>query len=93
MCAVKPIIRKMRIILLGVTPIKYPDLPLAFGRSGYIGSSSGYANNIGNYGYGWPRTVSSSTNAYRLNFGISNMNPSSSDSRYIGFPPPLPLPR
>ncbi len=59
---------------------------LAFVRSGYIGISSGYTNNIGNYGYGWPRTVNLSTNAYRLNFGVSNMNPSSSDSRYIGFP-------
>ena len=79
-------IRKMRIILLGVTPIKYPDLPLAFVRSGYVYLSYGYVSNVGEYGRAWSRTPKSSTHAYYLGMHPTYVNPSDYYIRYGGFP-------
>ncbi len=47
--------------------------------------------NVGNNGYNWSRTASSSTNAYHLNTNPTNVNPSNSSNRWAAFPPPLPL--
>ena len=79
-------IRKMRIILLGVTPIKYPDLPLAFVRSGYIYPPDSVVNNVGISGGWWARTVYSSIDAYYLYLYSTSVNPSSNYRRIHGFP-------
>ncbi len=76
----------MQIILHRVTPIKYPDLPLTFVRSGYVYLSSGYINYGGSEGDTWARTAQSSTNARYLRFRTSNIYSSGSNGdRYLGF--------
>ena len=79
-------IRKMRIILLGVTPIKYPDLPLAFVRSGYVRLNYGYAQYVGGSGGLWSRAANSSYYAYCLYFYTTGTNPSYDNTRYFGLP-------
>ncbi len=80
-------IRKMRIILLGVTPIKYPNLLLAFVCSDYVNLNVGQAGYVGQYGYSWSRTSKSSIRSYDLLLGPTNVNPSDNSNRFYGFPP------
>lgn len=79
-------IRKMRIILLGVTPIKYPNLPLTFARSGYVNLSSGIVDYVGNSLYGWSRVARSATVAYYLGVNPSEVYPSHYYGRWRGSP-------
>ena len=60
------------------------QLPLAFVRSGYVNLSGGYVYNVGNGGYYWSRTASSSTGARYLYFGPTGVNPSGYNYRYYG---------
>lgn len=77
-------------ILIAATNIV--QLPVAFVRSGWVNVSAGYMDSsdwdLGDY---WSRTAGSATNAYYLNFypGIgssSDVDPSTSSSRFSGFP-------
>ena len=62
------------------------QLPLAFVRSGYASVNSGAIYYVGDRGYGWSHTVSSSTNAYYLVLSSKEVNSSYSDSRWAGRP-------
>ena len=57
--------------------------PYYFVRSGYV--VGGTLNNSGVYGYYWSSTVSSSTNAYNLRFGGTDIYPGRSSYRYNGW--------
>lgn len=61
-------------------------LPLAFVRSGYVHLGNGYVSDTGYIGDYWSRTAGSSTNAYSLGMSPTNVNPSSSHYRWLGFP-------
>ena len=58
--------------------------PLYFVRSGYVSPGS-YLNRAGSYGYYWSGRASSSSYAYTLSFTSSNVYPSSSYYRYLGY--------
>jgi len=60
------------------------EVGLAFVRSGYVNLPGGNINNVGNNGYDWSRTASSTTNAYRLNFNPTGLN-MNAENRYWGF--------
>ena len=62
------------------------QLPLAFVRSGSIGLSGGQIWYVGEYSFGWARTVYSPTFAYYLNADATVVNPSVSSARYNGLP-------
>ena len=62
------------------------QLPLAFVRSGYVSLGYGQARNAGEYGCGWSRTAISSSYAYYLYMGTTNVNPSDYNNRWNGFP-------
>ena len=69
--------------LYGNTITQIMASPLWFVRSGYV--ISGSALDSGSYGYYWSSTVDSSTNARRLSFYGSYINPANSYSRNFGF--------
>ena len=80
-------IRKMRIILLGVTPIKYPDLPLAFVRSGYVRPDNGILTATGYEGGNWSRSSGASASVARhLTLSAQGIITSNSNGRLFGFP-------
>ena len=58
---------------------------LAFVRSGVLLYVDGLYGG-GNEGNIWSRTAYSTTNAYRLLFNTSNVNPSNNNNRYNGLP-------
>ena len=57
--------------------------PLYFVRSGYVRPGS-YLYGAGDYGYYWSGRAYSSSNAYILYFGSSNVSPSNGSYRYNG---------
>lgn len=77
----------MRIILLRIAPIKYPDIPLTFVRSGNVNVNEGSVYGIGNNGYDWSRIASSYTRAHYLYVYPTGVNPSYANFyRWYGFP-------
>ena len=74
----------MRKQLTGATNIV--QLPLAFVRSGVVWPGDGQVGYVSYYGYSWSRTSESSTDAYYLSFGTTNVNPSYSSVRFYGRP-------
>ncbi len=61
------------------------QLPLAFVRSGSVNMGDGRVYFVGVWGWDWSRTSRSSTNAYYLQFGVSDIYPSGNDNRWVGF--------
>ena len=57
--------------------------PLYFVRSGYLYGST--LNYFGTIGYYWSSTVSSSSNAYRLDYSSGGLYPAYQGSRYFGW--------
>jgi uncharacterized protein (TIGR02145 family) len=47
--------------------------------------SNGSFNNVGTIGYYWSSTVSSTTNAHRLNFSATSVNPAGNNNKGNGF--------
>ena len=65
---------------------KYHDLPLAFVHSGGVFLGYGNVDYVGNGGWHWSHTASSSTNAYLLDTFPGYIDPSGGNNRYYGFP-------
>jgi len=59
---------------------------LAFVRSGDIHLRDGYINMTGKSGYNWSGTARPSSNAYDLYVGSTDINASSNNGRWYGFP-------
>ena len=62
------------------------QLPLAFVRSGNVNLNYGQERIVGESGYGWSRTTSSSTDGRALWFNPTGVHPSGSHHRWGGFP-------
>ena len=78
----------MRIILLGIAPIKYPDIPLTFVRSGAVSiivSLVNVTNIVGQGGYYWSRTANPAY-TYNLSILTTNVVPSANGNRDFGRP-------
>jgi len=59
---------------------------LAFVRSGVIYPHHGTAGYVGEWGWGWSRTVQSIAYAYFLDMNPGDVGPSNSSYRWHGFP-------
>ncbi len=71
--------------VFGINGLLYLCLFLAFVRSGNVNINDGRVNYVGEWGWDWSRTSRSSTNAYNLQFGVSDINPSNNNNRWNGF--------